>query len=53
VNRLFIELHHDSGRHHVGVIVAVRHPPCEVARRLLLLLNQTTADELLDQLRYI
>jgi hypothetical protein len=38
---------------HYGIIVAVRHPPYEVVRRLLLILNHVTADEMQDQLRYI
>lgn len=38
---------------HAGIIIAVRHPPHEVARRLLLILNQVTADEMKDQVRYI
>ena len=38
---------------HYGIIIATRHPPCEIVRRLLLILNQVTADEMQDQLRYI
>ena len=38
---------------HYGIIIAVRHPPHEIVRRLLLILNQVTADEMQDQLRYI
>jgi predicted nuclease of predicted toxin-antitoxin system len=38
---------------HYGIIVAVRHAPYELMRRLLLILNQVTADEMQDQLRYI
>ena len=43
MTNLFIELYLD----------AVRHPPYEIVRRLLLILNQVTADEMQDQLRYI
>jgi len=36
-----------------GIIIATRNPPYEIVRRLLLILNQVTADEMQDQLRYI
>ena len=42
-----------AGQSHSGIIMAVRHPPYEIARRLLLILNQVTADEMHNQLRYI
>jgi predicted nuclease of predicted toxin-antitoxin system len=42
-----------TGQPHSGIIIAVRHPPYELVRRLLLILNQVTADEMQDQLRYI
>lgn len=42
-----------TGQHHEGIIIAVRHSPYEILRRLLLILNQITADEIRDQLRYI
>lgn len=42
-----------AGQNHFGIIIAVRHPPYEIVRRLLLILNQVTADEMQDQLRYI
>ena len=42
-----------SGKMHYGVILAVRHAPQELARRLLILLNQVTADEMRNQVRYI
>jgi predicted nuclease of predicted toxin-antitoxin system len=38
---------------HYGIIIAVRHPPYEIVRRLLLLLNRMTADEMHGQLYYI
>ncbi len=38
---------------HTGIIIAVRHPVHEVARRLLIILNHVTADEMQNQLRYI
>lgn len=42
-----------TNRHHAGIIIAVRHPVHEIARRLLIILNHVTADEMQDQLRYI
>jgi predicted nuclease of predicted toxin-antitoxin system len=42
-----------TGQTHYGIIIAVRHPPYEIVRRLLLLLDQVTADEMQGQLRYI
>jgi len=36
-----------------GIIIAVRRPPYEIVRRLSLILNQVTADEIQNQLRYI
>ena len=45
--------HFALGKTHHGIIIAVRRPPNDIARRLLLILNQTTADEMQNQLRYI
>jgi hypothetical protein len=42
-----------TGKEHCGIIIAVRHPPYEIVRRLLLILNQTTADEMVNQLLYV
>lgn len=42
-----------SNLHHAGIVIATRHPVHELARRLLIILNNVTADEMLDQLRYI
>jgi hypothetical protein len=42
-----------TGRIHYGMILAVRRQPYEIARRLLLILNYVTADEMEDQVRYI
>lgn len=42
-----------SGQHHCGIILAVRRTPYEIVRRLLHLLNQVTADEMENQVRYI
>jgi hypothetical protein len=56
-NRIDFEALHNtyaaSGRHHGGVIVAVRRSPYELTRRLLLILNQVTADEMEGQVRYV
>lgn len=38
---------------HYGIIVAVRRLPNEMAQRLFDILNQTTADEMINQIRYI
>ena len=38
---------------HCGIIIATRHSPQEIVRRLLIILNQVTADEIENQLRYI
>lgn len=42
-----------AGQPHAGIIIAVRHPPYEIVRRLFLILNHVTADEMHDQIRYI
>ena len=42
-----------SGRHHAGIIIAVRRRPHDILRRLLPILNQVAADEIEDQVRYI
>lgn len=42
-----------DGRKHYGIIIAVRHPPRAVVARLMTILNQTTADEMEDQVIYI
>jgi predicted nuclease of predicted toxin-antitoxin system len=39
-----------AGQTHHGIIIAVRRPPHEITRRLLILLNSVTADEMQDQL---
>jgi hypothetical protein len=42
-----------SGRSHYGITVAVRRPPHEIVRRLLVILNQTTSGEIENQVIYI
>jgi len=52
----FEALHHSflaAGNTHYGIILAVRHPPYELSQRLMRILNQVTADEMVDQVRYI
>lgn len=41
-----VQIYFDSGQEHYGVIFAVRRPPQEIARRLLVIVNQVTADEM-------
>jgi hypothetical protein len=40
-------------RPHGEIIIAERHPPYELLRRLLRILNHVTADEMRNQIRYI
>lgn len=40
-------------QNHYGIILAIRRPPQEIAQRLLAILNQVTADEIQNQVRYI
>ena len=42
-----------AGQTHAGIILAVRRPPYELAKRVLVILNAVTADEMADQIRYI
>jgi predicted nuclease of predicted toxin-antitoxin system len=42
-----------DGRHHCGILVAVRRSPYEITRRLLALMDRVTAEEMDDQLLYI
>jgi len=43
----------ETGQTHYGIIVAARHPPFEIAQRLLLILNSITADEMQNLIVYI
>ncbi|NJL21388.1 MAG: DUF5615 family PIN-like protein [Leptolyngbyaceae cyanobacterium SM1_3_5] len=43
----------EQERMHYGIIVAVRNPYQEVVRRLLAILNSTTADEMENQILYV
>jgi hypothetical protein len=40
-------------REHYGIIIAVRRSPYEIVRRLLVIMNEFTADEMKNQIRYI
>lgn len=42
-----------AGKTHYGIILAVRYPPYEIVRRLMRFLNDVTADEMKNQVRYI
>ncbi len=52
----FEKLHTDymtSGKQHAGIIIANRRSPYEIARRVAILLDTLTADEIENQLLYI
>jgi predicted nuclease of predicted toxin-antitoxin system len=42
-----------EGRHHAGIIIAARRMPHDILRRLLALLNRTTAEEIADNVWYL
>lgn len=48
-----IQTYFETGQKHYRVILAVRRSPQEIAQRLLVILNQVTADEMENQVRYI
>lgn len=43
----------EAGQTHYGLILAARHTPHEIVRRLLLILNHATWEEMQNQVRYI
>lgn len=43
----------EQNQSHWGLIIAVRRSPYEIVQRLLNILNQITADEMKNQIRYI
>ena len=47
------QVYFTTGQMHYGIILAVRRPPQEIVRCLLLILNHVTADEMQNQVRYI
>lgn len=50
---LLVQQYFRENKEHYGVIFAVRHSPHEIARRLLIILNNVTADEMKNQVRYL
>jgi predicted nuclease of predicted toxin-antitoxin system len=48
-----VQTYFTTQQKHYGVILAVRRSPQEIAQRLLAILNQVTADEMENQVRYI
>ena len=42
-----------AGKEHYGIIIGVRRQPYEIGRRLLAILNNVTADEMKNQVRYV
>ncbi len=45
--------YYESGQSHFGIIVAVRRPPHAIMKRLLIILDSLTADEMQNQVIYI
>lgn len=43
----------EAEKTHSGIIIAVRRPPKELSRRILILLDSVTADEIENQILYI
>ena len=43
----------EAEKTHCGIIIAVRRSPYEIARRILRILNNVTAEEMMNQMRYI
>jgi predicted nuclease of predicted toxin-antitoxin system len=50
--RLAVE-YFEAGIDHHGIILAVHRTPFEIVNRAVKLLNQVTADEMLNQLKYL
>ena len=48
-----VQKYFDLKQTHYGVIIAVRHSPQEIARRLLNILNYVTADKMCNQVGYV
>jgi hypothetical protein len=47
------QMYFASSQTHYGIIIAGRRPPYEITRRLLRILNQVTAEEMQNQVRYL
>jgi predicted nuclease of predicted toxin-antitoxin system len=48
-----VQSYFNAGEIHCGVIFAIRRSPQEIAKRLLVILNQVTSQEMENQVRYI
>ncbi len=44
---------YETGQTHAGIFIATRHPPQRIVQRLLILLDDITADEMVSQLIYL
>ena len=44
---------YETGRSHAGIFIATRHPPQRIVERLLILLDDITAEEMVNQLIYL
>jgi hypothetical protein len=44
---------YETGRTHSGIFIATRHPPQRVVQRMLILLDDITAEEMVNQLIYL
>jgi len=47
------EEYFNVGQQHCGILIAVRRPPYDLAKRVLTILNLVTADEIENQIRYL
>jgi predicted nuclease of predicted toxin-antitoxin system len=47
------QIYFEMGREHCGIILAQRRDPYEITQRLLRILDQVTADEMRNMVRYI
>jgi predicted nuclease of predicted toxin-antitoxin system len=45
--------YYETEKPHQGIIIATRHSAQEIVRRLLIILNKITADEIANQVLYI
>ena len=56
-NRVHFEIlarsYFEQNKTHWGIIIAVRRSPYEIVQRLLGILNRVTAEEMINQIRYI
>jgi hypothetical protein len=45
--------YYEAGMHHKGRILAVQHPPYKLARKVMVILDRFTADEIEDTVLYV